>query len=112
LAENTAAILTYALGWLTGLIFYFIDKRPYVRFHGCNPSWFLEDSISSGTRSLCSLSGLGPAGTGVFIRFRVIPFIDVVAFTLWIFLMVKANQGQRFRIPVAADLAETLFGKA
>ncbi len=31
--EKVAGLLCYVLGWVTGLIFYFIDKRPYVRFH-------------------------------------------------------------------------------
>ena len=33
LSENAAACLSYALGWITGIIFYLIDRRPYVRFH-------------------------------------------------------------------------------
>jgi zinc ribbon protein len=33
LDENVAALLSYVLGWLTGLIFFLIDKRPFVRFH-------------------------------------------------------------------------------
>src|SRR6202790_5851280 len=33
LSENVAGLLCYALGWITGIIFFLIDKRPYVRFH-------------------------------------------------------------------------------
>ena len=33
LAENIAGLLCYALGWITGIIFLLIDKRPFVRFH-------------------------------------------------------------------------------
>ena len=33
MAEKIAGLLCYVLGWLTGLIFFFIDKRPFVRFH-------------------------------------------------------------------------------
>ncbi len=33
ISQNLAALLSYSLGWLTGLIFYFLDRRPYVRFH-------------------------------------------------------------------------------
>jgi len=33
LAENVAGLLCYLFGWLTGLIFLLIDKRPFVRFH-------------------------------------------------------------------------------
>ncbi|MDE3110721.1 MAG: hypothetical protein KGL02_12360, partial [Acidobacteriota bacterium] len=37
--------------------------------------------------------------------------IDLAAFVLWIVLMVKAYQHERFRVPIAADLAEKFFGK-
>ena len=33
MAENVAGLLCYVLGWVTGIIFFLIDKRPYVRFH-------------------------------------------------------------------------------
>ena len=33
MSENVAGLLCYVLGWLTGIIFFLIDKRPYVRFH-------------------------------------------------------------------------------
>src|ERR1035438_351345 len=33
ISENVAGLLCYVLGWITGLIFFFIDKRPFVRFH-------------------------------------------------------------------------------
>ena len=33
LAENVAGLLCYALGWVSGLIFLLIDKRPWVKFH-------------------------------------------------------------------------------
>src|SRR6201994_3354556 len=31
--ENVAGLLCYILGWVTGLIFFLIDKRPFVKFH-------------------------------------------------------------------------------
>src|ERR1700674_5467201 len=33
LSENVAGLLCYVLGWVTGIIFFLIDKRPFVRFH-------------------------------------------------------------------------------
>src|SRR6266704_1340006 len=33
LQENVAGLLCYSLGWLTGIIFLLIDKRPWVKFH-------------------------------------------------------------------------------
>jgi len=34
LEENVAGLLCYLFGWISGLIFLLIDKRPFVRFHG------------------------------------------------------------------------------
>jgi hypothetical protein len=31
--ENIIGLLCYVGGWVTGLIFFLIDKRPFVRFH-------------------------------------------------------------------------------
>ena len=33
MSENVAGLLCYVLGWVTGIIFFLIDKRPFVRFH-------------------------------------------------------------------------------
>ena len=31
--ENVAGLLSYFFGWITGIIFFLIDKRPFVKFH-------------------------------------------------------------------------------
>ncbi len=33
MSENVAAFLCYLVGWVTGIIFFLIDKRPFMRFH-------------------------------------------------------------------------------
>jgi hypothetical protein len=33
IAENVAGLLCYLVGWVTGIIFLLIDKRPFVKFH-------------------------------------------------------------------------------
>jgi uncharacterized membrane protein len=35
--------------------------------------------------------------------------VDLAAFILWIVLMIKAYQGARFRVPIAADIADKIF---
>jgi uncharacterized membrane protein len=37
------------------------------------------------------------------------PLVWLVGVVLWILLMVKAYQHEKFRVPVAADLAEKIF---
>ncbi|MGQ9825604.1 MAG: zinc-ribbon domain-containing protein, partial [Desulfotomaculales bacterium] len=33
LQRNLAGLLCYVLGWLTGIIFYLVEKDPFIRFH-------------------------------------------------------------------------------
>jgi uncharacterized membrane protein len=113
--EKLAGLLCYVFGWVTGIIFYLIDKRPFVRFHAAQ-SVVVFGSIAIlyivlGMFVGASLFAGGLAGAGSFsIGFLLYPILGLVAFVLWILLMVKAYQGQKFRVPIAADLAEKIFG--
>jgi uncharacterized membrane protein len=113
--EKLAGLLSYVFGWVTGIIFYLIDKRPFVRFHAAQ-SVVVFGSIAIlyivlGMFVSASLFAGGLAGAGSFsIGFLLYPILGLVAFVLWVLLMVKAYQGQKFRVPVAADLAEKIFG--
>ena len=114
MSENVAATLSYALGWVTGLIFYFIDKRPFVRFHAAQ-SIVVFGALHILIIVTTVLFGLGFA-TGGFASFSLglalYRILDLIVLVLWIVLMIKAHQGQRFRVPVGADVAESIFGKA
>lgn len=113
MAENVAALLSYVLGWVTGLIFYFIDKRPFVRFHAAQ-SIVLFGGLHVVMFVLGIFFGLSNLAGGLagfsfgYLLFRA---VQLVIFVLWILCMIKAYQGERFRVPVAADLAEKIFGK-
>lgn len=113
MAENVTGALCYVLGWLTGLIFYFIDKRPFVRFHAAQSIVVFGGIhiILFTLGAFFGLSWLTGGYVGFSFGFGLYRLIDLVAFILWILLMIKAYQGQRFRVPVAADLAENIFGK-
>jgi len=114
MSENVAGLLCYLVGWITGLIFYFIDKRPYVRFHAAQSIVVFGGlhiiNIALGVMFGMSLmmGGLGGFSAGMLLYWLV----GLVSFILWVLLMIKAYQGERFRVPVAADLAEKIFGKA
>jgi uncharacterized membrane protein len=113
LSQNTAALLSYVFGWITGLIFFLIDKRPYVRFHAA------QSIITFGGLHILrvvfgGLLGFGWwfGGPGHWHRFGVawpiMGLIWIASVGLWIVLMVKAYQGQKFKLPVAGDFAENL----
>lgn len=114
MAENVAGTLAYAFGWITGLIFYLIDKRPSVRFHAAQ-----SIVVFGGLHILSAFLGmffgfslLAGGWTGFSLGFGLFHLLHLATFILWILLMVKAYQGERFRVPVAADLADKIFGKS
>jgi uncharacterized membrane protein len=96
LNENIAGLLCYVLGWITGLVFFLLEKdSTFVKFHA--------------KQSMILFGGL-------FVLAIVLSFIPVlhilslllglVQLALWIFLMVKAFQGEKFKLPVVGDMAE------
>ncbi|MGC2417739.1 MAG: DUF4870 domain-containing protein [Candidatus Acidiferrales bacterium] len=114
MAENVAGFLCYILGWITGLIFYFIDKRPYVRFHAAQSIVVFGGLhiIYIAFGMFLGFSLFAGGWTGFSFGWALYGLLDLAAFVLWILLMIKAYQGERFRVPIAADIAEKIFGKA
>lgn len=101
LEPNLAGLLCYVLGWVTGLIFFILEKEnQFVRFHA------MQSIVTFG------------ALTVVSIILSFIPFIgwilgwllSVLGFILWIILMIKAYQGQRYKLPWAGNFAEKQVG--
>ena len=90
---NMEALLSYVLGFITGLIFYLVEKEnKFVRFHAM--------------QSIVVFGGLFVIGFVIML----IPLINVVFWLaeliLWVLLMIKAYQGEKFKLPVAGDIAE------
>jgi uncharacterized membrane protein len=110
LSENVAGLLCYVLGWITGLIFYFIDKRPFVRFHAAQS--IVVFGGFTVIRIVLAMVFVSPGLGGFSMGFGLLALVSLLGFVLWILLMVKAYQGEKFRIPLAADLADQIFGKS
>jgi len=108
LQENVAGLLCYLLGWLTGIIFLLIDKRPFVRFHAA------QSIVVFGALSVIhwalSILFLGSGFIGFGVWFLIVRLVDLVALILWIVLMVMAYQGRRYEVPVAAPIAKNIAG--
>jgi uncharacterized membrane protein len=109
LAENVAGLLCYVLGWLTGIIFLLIDKRPFVKFHAA------QSIVVFGALTIIRI-GLGIVmGIGGFVGFGIWALVSMVlglvGLVLWILLMIKAYQHQLYRVPIAAPIADGIAGK-
>ena len=49
---------------------------------------------------------------GASFGFGLLWLVSILGFVLWILLMIKAYQGERYRLPIAADLADQIFSKS
>jgi uncharacterized membrane protein len=112
LSENAAAVLSYVLGWLTGLIVFLIDKRPYVRFHAVQ-SIVVFGGLHVIQVVIAATFGLGwgfgrvgtlHLGAGLIL----LDVLSLLSLVLWIICIVKAYQGVRFKVPVAGEIAKKL----
>jgi uncharacterized membrane protein len=102
LDANLAAMLCYAVGWVTGLIFFVLEKDSrFVKFHAMQSIvvWL--------------------AAAVIWYMLMMIPIIGwMLSFPmflgcliLWILLMVKAYNGEKFKLPVVGDFAEQQAAK-
>lgn len=116
LSENAAATLSYVLGWITGLVFLLIDQRPYVRFHAAQ-SLVTFGGLHAIRIILGMVFGFGLISGGMMgwtqfsLGLAMISLLGLLTLVLWIVCMIKASQGERFKLPLAGDIAENLAGK-
>jgi uncharacterized membrane protein len=108
--ENVAGLLCYVLGWVTGIIFLLIDKRPFVKFHAAQSIVVFGGLmvIRIGLGMMGAMTG-GLLGHGMF--WGLYALIGLIGFVLWILLMIKAYQHEMFKVPIAAPIAEGIAGK-
>jgi len=94
---NVAALLSYVLGVITGIIFFIIEKEnKFVRFHA------MQSIIIFGGLFVLQLMLVFIPVIGAIL----VPVISIVSLILWVILMIKAYQGEKFKLPMIGDIAE------
>jgi uncharacterized membrane protein len=101
LDENIASALTYVLGFITGIIFILVEKEnKTVRFHAA--------------QSTIVFGGFFVLYIIIMVLLFIVPFIGILSLLIWllelicwIVLIIKAYQGEKFKLPVVGDMAET-----
>lgn len=105
LEPGLASLLAYLFGIVGGLVFYLIEqKNKYVRFHAMQSillfavfivvwvAWFILEIILPSSLT-CLLS-------------PVVSLVGLAYLILTIVLMIKAYQGEKFKLPIIGDIAE------
>ncbi len=112
LQANVAALLSYVFGWVTGLIFFFVEKdNKFVRFHA------LQSVVVFGALSVL---GIIISILSQFFIMLHLYFISrlfsmasnlllLAGLILWVILMIKAFQGEKFKLPIAGDIVDKMI---
>ena len=104
MTDNVAGMLAYVT-IIPAIIFLVVapyNRHRFIRFHSFQSIFF------------CVAFLILHVGLGVFsaipllavITFPIHMLINLGAFILWIVLLLKANQGQMYKLPFIGDLAE------
>ncbi|NOY67688.1 MAG: DUF4870 domain-containing protein [Gammaproteobacteria bacterium] len=104
LDKNTTACLSYVLGWISGLIIILIEKDDdFVRFHA------MQSIITFGSISIAFI-----LFGSIMPFFIIISLLNLASIALWILLLIKSYQGQKFMLPVIGEISDQWakkFGK-
>ncbi len=121
LDENIAALLAYIFGWVSGLIFFLIEKdSKLVRFHAmqsilfnvvvaivCFIGWIVTFVLVLILAQLADVMGT-LAGLLATLIWLVIGIGLLVTFIL---CLVRAYQGKFFKLPFIGNMAEKIANK-
>lgn len=119
LEPNVAGALAYLFGFVTGLIFFLVEEDDaFVRFHAAQSIVvfgglfviFIVFNIINGviTAALVTAGGLFVWNLLSLIFSLIWLVLSLGSLGLWLYLMVKAYNGERPEIPIAARYAKDL----
>ncbi len=95
---NIAALLSYLLGLISGVIIYAVEKQSrFVRFHAMQSIVVFASFFVLGV-SLKFLPLIG---------WPLLMLLGMIEVVLWVILMIKAYKGEYFKLPFAGDFAES-----
>jgi len=117
LEENVASLICYVGIWITGIIFFFMEKNnKTVRFHAMQSiltfiplsvlAWILGWVGAPKWTGYGGFYGYGSFSPGIPALVWLSWAIWIITVLLWLILMFKAYQGEKFKLPVIGDIAE------
>lgn len=115
MASNVAGLLTYILGVITAIVFLVLEpynKDKFVRFHAFQSLFFgIAVFVLAIVLSIVSmvLAVIPVVGWIVGLLLWIVFSLGVLV--VWIMLMYKAYNNERWMLPVIGKLAEQQAGK-
>jgi uncharacterized membrane protein len=112
LAPNIASLLCYVCMPITSIIFLVIEKDDMdVKFHAWQGTIFgvAYIVVLVALQIIAAILGYIIGVLGAIIGI-LIPIVAIGAFVLWIICLIKAYQGERWKIPYLGDFAAKKAG--
>ena len=107
MSENMAAALAYLFTVITGILFLVLEpynRNPFVRFHAFQSIFFFVAWMAFWIL-MTVVTIVLPATLSIILGLlSMVVWLGGIA--VWILLMVKAYNHERFKLPVIGDLAE------
>lgn len=103
--DNVMGALSYLL--IPAIIFLVVEpynKNRFIRFHSFQAIFFAVASLAFNIAWGILATILSFVGVG-FILWMLSPLISLLLFAVWIILIIKAYQGQEYKLPWIGDLA-------
>jgi len=95
--EPLGGLLSYLFGWITGLIFFILEKKnKYIRFHALQSLLFF-----GGLNVLAFILSFIP-----FLGFIINLFIIIIGFIFWVTGMIKAYNKNVYLFPIVGEIAK------
>jgi len=115
MSSNVAGLLTYILGFITGIIFLVIEpykNDKFVRFHAFQSIFFNVALIVFWIAYSVVTSILGVVSLGILaVAMGLVALLIMLAIlAYWIFLMYKAYNNELYKVPFIGDLAAKQVG--
>jgi len=115
MAPNVAGLLTYILGFITGIIFLVLEpynRDKFVRFHAFQSIFFNVALIAFWIVWIILSTVLGIVTFGIMgVVMAILGLLIALAiFIYWIFLMYKAYSNERYMIPFIGQFAAKQAG--
>ncbi len=96
--ENIEGLLCYVLWFIPGILFLILEKEnKFVRFHAMQSTATFIILFVVETVFLII----------PFIGWVILPLIGLLSLILWLLLMYKAYQGEKYKLPGVGDFAES-----
>ena len=107
---GVAAILSYAGGWFTGLLFFlFAGQNRYVRFHALQSLLFFG-AINILDIALFNLGMFArhhlPFFNLTFLALLALFILNIIGFFGWLIGMIQASRGKYYKLPIVGNFVE------